>query len=364
MSPDLRDLRDPTRPSADAVQRVRDRLGEEIDPRTLRALLRTVPGARPGAEDRVRARLAASPTRRRPAVGPALWLPVAVAIAGLVAAGIGFSLRRDAPIPLDTPLSHDAVAVGGLTLSPQGIGTLEGTSHTPTIGWEAGSLAVDVDPDAGIDLDVRTREASVRVTGTAFDVVRDALGTRVDLHRGSVVVTCAIDDAPRPLAPGDTITCPPVSADGMLGRVRGLARDGTGHDALIDEIDAGLEREEGSPEARVELGVLRISSLARSEARAEALADARVWLDAGHTLRRPDVLRIAASLALDLEGCPGAEPHLDALASTDLQAALALARCTPERARDVLDAADRLAGTPDERASLRRARTQLLGDPR
>ena len=114
----------------------------------------------------------------------------------------------------------------------------------------------------------------------------------------------------------------------MLGRVRALSSSGLAPSELLDEIEAGLARSEGTDVARAELGLLRAFTLASAERPQAALHAARAWLDEGHTLRRDKVQRLAAGLALQLEGCEGALPYLEALGADDPEARAAVQNCT------------------------------------
>ena len=164
-----------TKASPAVVQRVRGRLVAEHDEAAYTELLRALPSAAPGAAARVRARL------QRPSRTP--LLPV-FALGGVALAAVGLLLLRLIPsaspsltATLDAPEVWEGLApTPEVTLDFQGQGVLAGTERAPRLTWETGTLKVEVEPNQGIDLQVTTREAEVRVVGTGFSVTRDALG--------------------------------------------------------------------------------------------------------------------------------------------------------------------------------------------
>jgi hypothetical protein len=188
------------------------------------------------------------------------------------------------------------------------------------IHWESGRLALN----AASPVLLQTREGQAVGKGDVA-VERDALGTRFLVQQGRLAVNCVADDD-AVIDAGEAL-CRPVSADTMLGRIRALQTLGGSPEALLNEVDLAQSRDEGSPPARDELGALRVTLLEATGRPDEALAQARAWLDAGSTVRRNDVLRVAASLALTAEGCAGALPHLNELAASDRQAAAVLSVC-------------------------------------
>ena len=84
----------------------------------------------------------------------------------------------------------------------QGHGEVVGDARDMDLRWTSGTLAVEVAPGQGVGLRVETEEGVVVVHGTAFEVVRDALGTHVGVRRGEVEVVCGHDD-PVFLGPDD-----------------------------------------------------------------------------------------------------------------------------------------------------------------
>lgn len=361
MSDDLRDLRDATKAKADAVARVKRGAARELSPGDLKALLRTVPSAPTGAAARVKARVAGlRPGKRRPwaRVGAAALLGASLlGVLGAALFGEGAPLARlvDAPVALDVS-GGQAIVLGGATVDADGHGTLAGTLAQPRLTWRDGRVRVDA---TSADMLLETREAEVRVRRRALALSRDVAGTTVEAGRDGAVVRCLVDGAKHDVPAGARFTCPPVSAEGMLGRARHERAAGASGDVVLATVEAGLSRPTGAPAARAELAVLRMQLAVEAGRNREALADARNWLATGPTLRRPEVERLAAALALTEEGCAGALPHLDALAPTSLDAALRLAACAPDRARTVLDAAAPLARSPEDQQALADTRSRL-----
>lgn len=296
---------------------------EELrDDARARRLLAGLPPAAPGAVARVRARVQAE-ARPRPSAGRL----VAVATITSLAAGLGLFLTGRALEPAPKPPVAVAAALettGGwvvhgavpnVSLSYQGTGAIEGTSDAPRIRWETGTLNVDVTSGRGIQLAVETREAVVRVVGTGFTVDRDALGTRVDVRHGRVEVDCG-EELTRVLDAGDTVTCLPRSAAGLLGRARALQAEGAAPAAVLEAIERGLALADGPAAVRDELTASRIRVLFDLGRNAEVLDAARSYLGSGAATRKGDVETLAANAAIALGGCATAAPWLAGTSST------------------------------------------------
>jgi ferric-dicitrate binding protein FerR (iron transport regulator) len=289
----------------------------------------------PASVTRVRRRLDAP---RRPVVDGRRMRGFAGLLALVALTALFAAVRLPAPDATRLSARLEAHELREDTLTPavgvsyQGSGDVSGTDRAPTIRWETGGLHVAVTPGAGVALSVETAEAVVRVVGTVFDVTRDALGTRVDVTRGHVVVACT-RGAPQDLYPGDTTTCLPARPLGLLGRARALAEAGAPSNDVLATLTLGLsEAGPGDDAARDELTALEVAALARAGRRAEARRVADGLLAAGAGVRRGAVARIAGQIALDAEGCAAALPYLEAIPS-------------PERTAD--DEAARLAcGAP------------------
>jgi ferric-dicitrate binding protein FerR (iron transport regulator) len=300
--------------SADAIARVQARL----ESHSTQPQLRRLPGVRPGAEARVRARLAGD---RRPVWQPAL----ALAAAALLAVGVWGALPDPDPLPVDQPLAAAPVTLGAfVALTPGGQGRALGTEAAPRIEWEQGTLNVEVTPDQGVDLKIQTREALVEVVGTGFDVDRSRLGTRVDVDHGAVRVTCT-GQAPQTLTDGQSHLCLPTTAAASLDRARALSEtDGA---LALAETRRG-QAMDADVTVRSELQLLELELLLAQGDTALALDVARDMLGT-ESLHQTQVRELAAKLALTIEGCDAATtlagPLDDAsIAKQDVQARCAL----------------------------------------
>jgi ferric-dicitrate binding protein FerR (iron transport regulator) len=250
----------------------------------------------------VRHRLA-EPPRRSPALwGAALGVPVVLLFAAWMNAGE----RVAAPPPAARPL---AIALGGapiveaapgVRLAVDGAGDVSGTERDVVVSWRAGTLGVDVQPDAGIALRVETPEGVARVVGTGFDVRREAFGTSVIVRHGIVEVACAGEVASR-LVAGESRSCLPSTAAGLLGRARAQQRAGVAPDEVLVTLQAALDR---SPDRHVrdELRVARIDVLVRAGRHRDALAEARAYVDdPGSSLRRSEIDGLVRELSAIVE---------------------------------------------------------------
>jgi len=200
--------------------------------------------------------------------------------------------------PLEEVLSAEQVQelrLGTVTLHSKGDGAVAGTRRKTRIEWRSGSLQVDVHPDAGVELWVQTPEALVRVHGTRFTVLRDALGTHVQVERGQVGVSC--DDPQqqpaqeRRLLAGEQILCLPIRASGLLGRARALLADGE-REAALATLRRGLDVAERGSAIRGELLALRVEQLLTAGDTPRALVVAQAYLDGGHQARKQEMLAL------------------------------------------------------------------------
>lgn len=276
-------------------------------------LLADLPEPAPGADVRVARRLA-----RTMAVQPSAWsrLPLRVGAytGGLAAAATAIFFVAHRPAPVDVALVSD---VGFVThnlpkasVTFRGDGRMDGDEQAPRIAWQRGILHVEVQPEQGVDLRVETREAVVRVVGTGFSVERDALGTVVEVRHGRVETRCADDDAPVMLEGGDSRTCLPTSAAGLLGRAQALREAGAPATDVLAALDAGLALAPAGDPAREELLGARLRVLAETGEVVPALDVARALLAETSGVRREEVLALATRLALAAGGCEAAAPWL------------------------------------------------------
>lgn len=343
-----------TEPRRTSLTRVRARLDGVPAPAPREAaslsrrLLQAVPDPAPVPLARVRRRLVAGPVPPR---APALGLLEALAGAGALAATVAAALVFvTVPVPLDGVLEGDAQrSVTPLVeVAHNGRGTVGGTEARPRLTWEWGTLAVEVAPDRGADVEITTPEAHVRVVGTAFTVTRDRLGTTVAVARGTVDVTCAGEVRTR-LPAGQTRTCLPTRAAGLLGRAQAMLDADAPPAEVLDAVDRGLALATGP--VRHELLLARLETLVRGGRDAEALSQASALLaDPAGDDEAPAIRRLASTAARRQGGCGGLRGWLEPLpdAAREPLDLVALADCTPEpaRARQLLETAATRATDP------------------
>ena len=236
---------------------------------------------------------------RRPRPARRWPVPAAAALAAAALAAVWLFTPTSPPAE-PPPAPRVAVAwdgtpapqapVEGITVEPAGRGSLVAEGGRVDVTWESGRLTLDVDPARELEVEVVTREAVVRVLGTAFAVERDALGTRVTVERGRVAVACA--EGEHELEAGGDLTCLPTTPSGLLGRA--LALDGD-PEALLATVDLGLARVEAGSAVHGELLALRAEALASQGRTDDARAAAKTYLDAGHTARREDLAPLLAT---------------------------------------------------------------------
>ena len=316
-----------TRPDPDALARVRARLDHQLLPAT--AALSALPSPPPLGIARVRARLSGRPGRR-----PVGWLLAGsgLALATAAVAAVALVEAPQAPQPVEITLSQEAAP---LQLGPhvratsEGQGQVTGTPRRLEIDWEAGRLELDVDPDAGVRLAIHTPEGTIEVTGTRLVVVRDVLGTGVEVLEGSVHLTCGSGDEAT-LQANEQHQCLPTTAAGLLARGRALQASGASSEAILEvlELGLGLARPGPAP-VRGELLAARIGPLMQQGLITEALASAEEALRQG-TQRAPELRRFAAGVLLSEGDCARARLHLEALALRTPEEEAHLQRCLLE----------------------------------
>ena len=263
----------------------------------------------PEAAERIRRRLGAP----QPQGGRWTWA------AGLAAAALALLTWRAAPGLIAPTVLEGPLVTGDLTqsvaLKVDGEGLASGTSETLDLRWAVGTLDVEVEPGRGVSLQVHTDEATVRVVGTGFRVVRDALGTAIEVRHGRVEATCR-GGAPTLLDVGARLTCAPSSAAGQLGRLRRLQEEGAPAATVLDEATRALAGSDADGTVRSELQSVQLDALVALDRTDEALALAE-RLSAVEGPRTLDHHRVAARLHLNRPGqpdCAAALPHLRALA--------------------------------------------------
>lgn len=340
----------------DVVRRVRSRLVPADDAAAYTTLLSALPSAAPGAAARVRARLQ-RPARR--ALLPVFAFGgVALAAVGLLLAWLLPNASPPLAATLDAPTEWQGFSpTTEVALDFQGKGTLAGTAGAPRLAWDSGTLKVEVEPDRGIDLQVVTREAEVRVVGTGFSVTRDALGTAVAVAHGHVAVICA-DGGKSLLGTGESTTCAPTQPAALLGRARALAEQGAGPEDVLRAADQGLAAGATGAVAS-ELVLVRVEALTRLGRAVEALAAAEAGL-ASDPARPLELRHLAVRNALASAGCVAALPHLEALVASGASGpelvhyADCVSDTEPEAARRALTSALRLAPADQETGIIER----------
>jgi hypothetical protein len=294
-----------------------ERFGREtaLDPAEERALLAALEdrGLLPGPEGAIldaatqprgepRLRPFAPPRRRR--IPAWSW---GLAAAGLVVIAVVLLLVRapepepPAAIVLDEVLhSPDRTTqrepLPTMALSYQGRGTLAGDRAAPRLSWDSGQVAIEVTPDTGTLLTVRTREALIQVVGTAFTVTRSGPRTEVEVHRGQVDVRCAAGGGAQ-LHAGQSHGCGPASEAGWLALAHQLHSPGADPEHALQAIDTGLAMADPHGLVTTELLALRAQVLAEAGRLDEALEAVRVALERPQTHRRQQLLRLGAVVA-------------------------------------------------------------------
>lgn len=241
--------------------------------------------------------------------------------ATLAAGLLGWVVLRPTAAPPPEPLSAVLTAQGGtgeLTLGAHvrleytGSGRVEGDAARPRVHWERGRIALTVEPRSGVDLEVRTPDAAVAVTGTRFSVERDLLGTHVSVERGSVSVRC-VGGSDHALGPEQAHTCLPATPGGLLARARALDEAGAPSEEVLETLAVGMATTGLDSPIGVELHFLALSLERQADNPEAALAHALAILRAGASLRRDAVASAAVELALSTGDCDGAAEGLAAL---------------------------------------------------
>ncbi len=321
----MRSLAATTAPDDNRVARVHSRLAPAL--LSTADLLAHVPVPAPGAAARVRRRLAMRPAPVAPWRLGGLAAMAAVGAAAL----LWIAWPSPNPVPLSGALALGSVEVApGVRLELAGTGALAGTDRDPHISWDAGRVAVDVEPGGAGVVVVETREAHVQVVGTGFEVERDALGTHVSVTRGIVEVRClrASGGDVQRLDSGSSTDCLPVSAAGMLGRGQALHDRG----AAPAEVLAALAEAEsmvGGGDVAVHTEILAEAVGRHLELgdRGAARGAAERALALGEGPRDQELHRAAATLWLLEDACDRAVPHLAALSTLSEPERAHLDRC-------------------------------------
>ena len=229
-----------------------------------------------------------------------------------------------------------------VSLSPQGVGRVEGTYRAPHVHWNTGTLHAEVAPQQGIDLTVTTDEAKVQVIGTVFDVTRATYATDVSVARGKVEVTC-VGESRRVLEAGDRITCLPSDVAMLLLRASAQAEAQAPASERLATLERAAPLAEPGQAAHGELLAHRVRVLNDSGRTEEAVVAAEAYIEAGYAARRRAFLGFVAHRRFEERQCD-AQPLLE-LAYLEIgpgTEAVLLASCLvsndPGRARDLVDA--------------------------
>ena len=332
-----REMRSRTAPREAGIGRVRERLDRQLAPAT--AELSHLPEPTELAAARVRARLRSRPRRQVP-----VW--ASAATVGVVAAALALLTvvmpRPDAPVAVTLSGAGDEVVLTEHVRAwHDGRGAVAGTERDLVIDWEVGRIELEVDPDEGVALEVRTPEGTVSVVGTRFAVVRDATGTSIEVEHGAVRADCGAtgesDPSGRPaavlgfvVAAGERAECLPVTASGWLARARAEEGRSAPASTVLARADAGLRLDAPAPIAS-ELEVARMGALLRDGRSSEALDASERALAGADAARAQELHRAAARLALAAGDCDRALPHLDALDALAPDEAAYRARCSASR---------------------------------
>jgi ferric-dicitrate binding protein FerR (iron transport regulator) len=297
-----------TEPRPEAMARVTRRvIAAWGAPRLDRAAFALLVQPRPHAAERVTRRVMARVLAGRAPRRVRAVVPRALAVATLLVASFLFfgvrSGERALAVPLASATPIDRNLTPEVDLSFQGTGEASGTRLAPRIRWDAGTLALDVEPNAGIALTVETPDGRAEVRGTTFSVTRDDFGTSVTVVHGSVAVTC-LDGRAGLLGAGASLVCEPVRAAGMLSRAHALRDAGADPATLLAAIDRGLSLVSPGDATRAELLALRLDVLVGAGRNAEALAAAEAYLAEGHGPRTADVTAWANTLRTLHPGSP------------------------------------------------------------
>lgn len=244
----------------------------------------------------------ASHHRSRRGLAWGLALCVAAAVSVLLVAGLLAWPQAPAPLELELAASEPTSleAVPGLVLEYEGTGFVGGDTRSVWLTWDQGRVLVDLEPESLDRFVIRTREATVTVLGTRFEVSRDAMGTHVSVTRGLVEVRCA-DAQVSHLRGGEQGQCEPVAPAALLGMARLLQRRGAPAERILGVLDrAEAASEPGSPMLS-ECLVVRIEVLVAGGRLGPALVAAHRYLELGQGARTEEIEQLAEVLEARLE---------------------------------------------------------------
>jgi ferric-dicitrate binding protein FerR (iron transport regulator) len=309
-----------TEPTDRQLARVRLRVDSQL--RSTAPLLREGGEPHPVQIARVRARIRAG---RRPVI-PGWAAPAFGALSAAAAVLFGLWRITAAQAITSVPLAGDLALTDAIQVHASGTGVATGAGKRWSLAWEQGEVSLEVAPGTGQQVSVRTREAEVRVIGTAFTVARDALGTAVSVDAGRVAVDCATGEHFE-LVPGASAECLPTTPIGLLARAHALAEAGGPPADQLASLDRALAL---APDGTV-LGEIRASRLTPLVALGrigDARQEASAYLADADAPRAVEVRRLAGRLAITEGDCAAVAEHFSRLPDLGVEEAAWLARCT------------------------------------
>lgn len=267
---------------------------------------------------------------------------VAAAAAVLAAAGWWWTEHRADPTVSIAATPEWQELRPGIAVSGDGEGSITGRR----IVWTGGRLVASVEPnsyDPSAPLEVITDLAQIRVTGTVFAVDRDLYGTRVEVSRGSVEMTCTTGRRIG-VGAGEAAVCVPDGAS-ALAMATELAANGSEPVLILAATDAGLAAPGTVGPVDQALRGLAVRTHLRAGARQRA-AEMANGLDPAF----PATRSVLTELARSAEGCDAvALEAVRTLASSEPAMAIRLAGCVdPAEARRVLALARASASPADQ----------------
>lgn len=279
----------------------------------------------------------------------------------LVAALALFVIFENSPVQIPFQQIEEGIPADlpevNIAFSDDGLGQLGGTSKSPVINWDHGRIELEVEPQKGINLIVRTQEANVKVVGTVFSVNRDMDGTEVEVEKGAVAVECKAGQS-HLLHAGESCKCELVTAPGQLFRATKLRAQGAKPEQILSAIEVGLSSTVEGDLVWSNLQVLRMVTLNDMSRTETALELAQDYLDLGYELRREEVLRFIIRENLNSNGCSEALPYMQDLISYSSHGAEdiglyvdCIAEINAKEAKKVLESA--ILRFPDQAEALR-----------
>ena len=184
----------------------------------------------------------------------------------------------------------------GVVLTWQGEGQLHSEGSQTDLVWTAGRVRLEVPPEQGLSVRVRTPDGHAEVVGTVFAVERGAEGTITAVERGAVRVAC-VGQEPVLVRAGESRACERRRASALLAMSRRLEARGAPIGAILQVLETALLDDSAPAAIRQELLFLTAVWLERSGEPVEAAARLRRCLELGDGLRAPDARQMLARLS-------------------------------------------------------------------